>query len=97
GLLLRSHRATADLGPLGPRVEGAMGLWLHNTLAFSVEGTPLGLLDVQCWARDGREFGKHHQRKQRPIEQKESYKWLKSFQQVVKAQRSSSDTLLVSV
>jgi len=53
-----------------------MGLWLHNTMAFSVEGTPLGLLDVQYWARDAREFGKHHQRKQRPIEQKESYKWL---------------------
>src|SRR6184192_130996 len=34
---------------------------------------------------------------QRPIEQKESYKWLKSFQQVAAAQRSCPDTLLVSV
>jgi hypothetical protein len=92
-----AHPATDDLGPLSTRVDGAMGLWLHNTMAFSVEGTPLGLLDVQCWARDGREFGKHHQRKQRPIEQKESYKWLKSFQQVVTAQRSSPETRLVSV
>jgi len=92
-----AHPATDDLGPLGTRVDGAMGLWLHNTMAFSLEGTPLGLLDVQCWARDGREFGKHHQRKQRPIEQKESYKWLKSFQQVAAAQRCSPETLLVSV
>ena len=92
-----AHPATDDLGPLSTRVDGSMGLWLHNTMAFSVEGTPLGLLDVQCWARDAQEFGKHHQRKQRPIEQKESYKWLKSFQQVATAQRSSPDTLLVSV
>jgi hypothetical protein len=92
-----AHPATDALGPLSTRVDGSMGLWLHNTMAFAVEGTPLGLLDVQCWARDAQEFGKHHQRKQRPIEQKESYKWLKSFQQVATAQRSSPDTLLVSV
>jgi hypothetical protein len=92
-----AHPATDDLGPIGTHREGSMGLWLHNTMAFSVEGTPLGLLDVQCWARDAREFGKHHQRKQRPIEQKESYKWLKSFQQVAAAQRLCPDTQLVSV
>jgi hypothetical protein len=92
-----AHPATDALGPLSTRVDGSMGLWLHNTMAFTVEGTPLGLLDVQCWARDAQEFGKHHRRKQRPIEQKESYKWLKSFQQVATAQRSSPDTLLVSV
>jgi Domain of unknown function (DUF4338)/Transposase DNA-binding/Transposase Tn5 dimerisation domain len=92
-----AHPATDDLGPLSTRVDGSMGLWLHDTMAFSVEGTPLGLLDVQCWARDAKEFGKHHQRKQRPIEQKESCKWLKSFQQVAAAQRLCPDTLLVSV
>ena len=92
-----AHPATDDLGPLGTRVDGSMGLWLHDTMAFSVEGTPLGLLDVQCWARDPKEFGKHHQRKQRPIEQKESCKWLKSFQQVARAQCFCPDTLLVSV
>ena len=31
---------------------GPIGLMLHDTMAFSVEGTPLGLIDVQCWARD---------------------------------------------
>lgn len=92
-----AHPATEDLGPLASQLEGSRGLWLHTTMAFSVEGTPLGLLDVQCWARDAQAFGKHHQRKQRPIEQKESYKWLKSFQQVAEAQRGSPETLLVSV
>ena len=92
-----AHPATEDLGPIGSHVDRSMGLLLHDTMAFSLEGTPLGLLDVQCWARDANEFGKHHQRKQRPIEKKESYKWLKSFQHVAEAQRQCPDTMLVSV
>ena len=92
-----AHPATEDLGPISTHVDGSMGLLLHDTMTFSMEGTPLGLLDVQCWARDPDEFGKHHQRKQRPIEQKESFKWLKSFQQVVEAQRQCPNTMLVSV
>jgi hypothetical protein len=91
-----AHPATQDLGPIGAHKD-AMGLLLHNTMAFSLEGTPLGLLDVQCWARDAKEFGKHHQREHRPIEQKESFKWLKSFQQVAQVQRQCSNTILVSV
>lgn len=92
-----AHPATEDLGPIGARVDGAMGLLLHDTMAFSVEGTPLGLLDVQCWARDAAEFGKRHRSQQRPIEQKESFKWLKSFQHIAEAQRQCPDTTLVSV
>lgn len=86
-----------DLGPITSRQEGAVGLWLHSTLAFNAEGTPLGLLDVQCWARDGSQFGKHHQRQQRPIEEKESGKWLKSFRAVAEVQRQMPGTRLVSV
>jgi len=78
-------------------VDGSIGLLLHDTMAFSLQGTPLGLLDVQCWARAASEFGKHQQRKQRRIEEKESYKWLKSFQHVAEAQRQCPDTMLVSV
>ncbi len=52
---------------------------LHDTMAFNVERTPLGLLDVQCWARDGQEMGKAQRRRELPIEHKESAKWLRSF------------------
>ena len=92
-----THPATENLGPIGPAKDGVIGLIVHDTLAFSVEGTPLGLLDVQCWARDGEEFGKRNRCKQRPIEEKESYKWLRSFQSVAEAQRQCPDTMLVSM
>jgi hypothetical protein len=92
-----THPATENLGPIGSIKEGIIGLIVHDTMAFSVEGTPLGLLDVQCWARDAEEFGKKHQRKQRTIEEKESYKWLRSFQGVAEAQRHCPNTMLVSM
>jgi hypothetical protein len=92
-----SHPATEGLGPIGSKPTGIIGLLLHSTMGFSLEGTPLGLLDVQCWARDGAAFGKKHQRKQRPIEEKESAKWLKSFQRVAEAQRRLPATQLISV
>jgi len=75
-----AHPETNGMGPIGSSKDGAVGLIMHDTMAFTGEGTPLGLIDVQCWARDSGTFGKHHERKQKPIEQKESIKWLKSLE-----------------
>jgi hypothetical protein len=88
---------TEGLGPIGSDADGALGLVVHDTMAFTLEGTPLGLMDVQCWARNGAEFGKKHQRKKRPIDEKESRKWLESFKRVAEAQRQCPSTTLVSV
>jgi hypothetical protein len=92
-----THPATADLGLIGYRKNGGIGLLVHDTMAFNPEGTPLGLLDVQSWARDPDEFGKKHKRHALPIEEKESYKWLKSYEKVARAQRECKDTVFVSV
>ena len=92
-----AHPATENLGPIGTSADGAIGLVVHDTMAFNLDGTPLGLLDVQCWARDPEQFGKRHQRHELPIEQKESYKWLRSFESTQRAQGQCADTVLVSV
>ncbi len=92
-----THPATNDLGPIGSSPDGIVGLIVHDTMAFSLEGTALGLVDVQCWARNGDEFGKKHQRKQRPIEQKESNKWLQSYRKTAEIQQHCPNTTLVSV
>jgi Domain of unknown function (DUF4338)/Transposase Tn5 dimerisation domain/Transposase DNA-binding len=86
-----------DLGPISSSAEGAVGLWLHSTLAFNREGTPLGLLEVQCWARDAQTFGKRHQRKDLPIEKKESFKWVKSYRALAEVQKLCPQTRLISV
>jgi len=92
-----THAATTGLGTITNNPNGAMGLEVHDTLAFTPSGIPLGLLDVQVWARDPADFGKKHTRRKRPIETKESYKWLASFQAAMHAQRLCPNTRVVSV
>ena len=92
-----AHPATTGLGLIGTQVTGPVGLWVHDTMAFTVEGVALGLLDVQVWARDPAAFGKKHQRYELPIEQKESVKWLRSFEAVTAVQRRLPATTVVSV
>lgn len=92
-----AHPATERLGPLAFKANGLIGLLVHDTMAFSVEGTPLGLMDVQCWARDFNDIGKKKRRRRLPIEQKESYKWLVSFNKLIEAQKHCPQTTLVSV
>jgi hypothetical protein len=92
-----AHTATEGLGPINTKQDKAVGLIMHDTMAFSKEGTPLGLMDVQCWARDEEEAGKRERRKELPIEEKESLKWIKSYRAVAQAQKLCPDTMLVSV
>ncbi len=92
-----THMATEHLEPIDNHPSD-LGLLLHDTLCFNPEGIPLGLLDVQCWARDGKSLGKvkedHHKL---PIEQKESYKWLVSFRKVIEAQERCPQSMFVSI
>lgn len=92
-----THPATENLGPIGNTQEGIIGLLVHDTMAFNLEGTPLGLLDVQCWARDPEQFGKKHKRRQMAFEDKESVKWLRSLEAVAGVQSQCPQTQIVSV
>ena len=91
------HAATDGLGPIGSWATGPQGLHLHSTLTFNTTGTPLGFLDVQCWARDIEAFGKKAKRHILPIEEKESYKWIVSYRAVAAIQKRCPKTMLVSV
>jgi len=84
-------------GPIGSSKASSMGLILHDTMSFSSEGVPLGLLDMQVWARDGDDRQKKHRRGILPIEEKESVKWLKSYRATAEAQKLCPDTTLISV
>lgn len=92
-----AHPATVGLGPISPKPEGVVGLLLHDSMAFNLAGTPLGLLDVQCWARDPKQFHKKQFRHELPIEQKESQKWLSAYRKVAEAGQRCPNTTLVSV
>jgi hypothetical protein len=90
-----SHPATRGLGPLGP--TACQGLLVHSTLAFTPERVPLGLLAQHVWARDPDDVGKRTRRKQLPISQKESQKWLTSLAAVCRVQDECPQTRFVSI
>jgi hypothetical protein len=90
-----SHPATKGLGPLGH--TACQGLHVHSTLALTPERVPLGLLAQQVWARDPTDVGKRARRKQLPISQKESQKWLSSLDAVLSAREACPTTRFVSV
>lgn len=70
------HPATVGLGPLDN--EKVQGFFAHSTLAVTTEGVPLGLLAQEVWVRAETE---QPPAKNRPIAEKESYKWLKALQE----------------
>jgi hypothetical protein len=92
-----THRECAMLGPIGDRQSQAVGLLVHDTMAYNLEGTPLGLIDLQCWARDAEDRGKRERRYALPIEQKESAKWLVSYRAAARLQAECPGTIVVSV
>jgi hypothetical protein len=71
------HRATAGLGYLSALEQ--RGLFVHSTLCAQPEGTPLGLLHQQVWARDDADFGKRKGRGGKATAAKESQRWLDSL------------------
>ena len=88
-------RVAEGLGPLGH--PACHGLLVHTPLAITPERVPLGLLAQQVWARDPDDIGKRARRKQLPISQKESQKWLHSLDAVFTARDCCPPTCMVSV
>ena len=93
-----AHPATEQLGPIGEKKTKQVGMLVHDTMLYNEEGTPLGLWDVQCWVRDEEQLElSPEERRQRPIEQKESYKWLQSFAAASRLQQRCPKTQVVSM
>jgi hypothetical protein len=67
----------AGLGYLDNKL--GQGLLLHSSMVVGTSGTPLALLYQQIWARDINDLGKGKNRRGKPIEEKESYKWIKGI------------------
>ncbi len=72
-----THRATQGLAPISTRGHRTVGLLSHSTLAVTPTGQALGLIHHRCQARS--EGGSAKERHQKPVEQKESVKWLQSL------------------
>lgn len=90
-----NHRKTTGLGSIGKGCSMGKGLQSHGALAVSPDGLPLGIMDIEIWARDFPDKSltkedKHKINKTKSVDQKESKKWLECFKQV---QANTPETL----
>lgn len=74
------HMKTTGMGPIGAGTE--QGFLLHSALALTTDGVPLGLVGQIAGARDPESRGNRAHRKPLPIEEKESYRWLRIQAQI---------------
>ena len=87
--------ALAGAGPLSNR--HGHGFLAHSTLALTPQRVPLGLIAQQVWGRPTDAAPTAPTRKRRPIEHKESYKWLRSLQATIQVQAQCPQTRFVAV
>jgi hypothetical protein len=82
--------------------ESRRGAFFHPTMGFSTEGVPLGFVSQQTWIREKlkchlSEQEKQDDRRSRPIEEKESYRWLIGLNAAKQTAVACPDTRIVAV
>jgi hypothetical protein len=81
------HPNTRGLGPIGMGTEYDRGLIMHNALAFSACGVPLGLLSQRIWVRKDVVAEGYQEKIERlqctAIDEKESSKWLLGLRETI--------------
>jgi hypothetical protein len=70
---------------------------MHSLLAVSPDGLPLGVLGLKTWVRPEGSQGCAAQRRSRPIDEKESVKWLEGLAHLSTLKPHCPDTRLVGV
>lgn len=90
------HKKTRGLGPIGDKVSNALGLIVHHTLTVTPRGLPLGELTHQCWARLGH-HNTEYKCEDKPIEEKESYRWVEALRETAELAASHKRSLVVTI
>jgi hypothetical protein len=92
-----SYSDRSGLGLVGSGADGVKGLWLHTSMAFTEQGRALGIMRAEHWQRDPATFGKALVRSERATADKESQRWLNSFEDCVKWAQNCPGTRYVNV
>ena len=87
------------LGVIGTNNTGGQsrGLHLHSTLVVAPNGLPLGILQAQCAAPELRSPEEKRSSHAIPIEEKNTFSWIKGFRGTVEAAAQIPNTRIVNV
>jgi hypothetical protein len=91
----RPKKPVKGAGPLS--YEERTGFFQHVQLPVTPERLPLGVLDVLTWGRDPEDYGKNDRRKTKPIEEKESYRWLLGYRRACAVAAAVPATQIISI
>lgn len=95
----RPETQVRGAGPLSD--GGRRGAFLHLLHAFTLDGTPLGTVEASPWVREeGPSLQQSltlNERKRRPLEEKESYRWVVALRQAHDLARQFPQTRIVCV
>lgn len=69
--------------------------FLHPTIAITSDRVPLGTVSLKIWKRPQQSVRAEHANK--PIEEKESYRWIEGYQAACDIQAQAPETLIVSL
>jgi hypothetical protein len=87
----------------GPLNDGnRWGLYVHPVLVMTPQRVPLGVVDAEMWSRDPQELEKsskerRQERRKKPFEEKESYRWLKGYETACRIAAEAPSTKVVCV
>lgn len=89
-----AHSSKEGLGPIGPAKQ-SNGMLMHSVLALDSQRIPLGLLDINIWARDRDKYGQGKYKRKKCVCEKESQKWLTGLQKAEQAVDADVSLLVV--
>jgi hypothetical protein len=86
-----------NLGQIGTNQKhcNVKGLKMHSSLALNTRGIPLGVLRVDQWAPEPADKNTH--RNNLPIEEKDSYRWIETYLDIVNLSSRLPNTSLVCI
>jgi len=65
------------------------GFLVHSLLAVKENSSVLGIINQDIWIRKESDYGKRSKRKNKPIKQKESYRWIQSIKKCKEIKKNS--------
>lgn len=93
--ITRPHQQVEGAGPLDGGTR--RGAFVHPLAAFTPDGTPLGTVSMQIWTREESAPAKDPSRRSRPIEQKESFRWVQGLRAARQVAQELPQTQVVCI
>ena len=89
------NKSANRLGNIGE--DYARGMLLHPTIAVTPDRLNLGIISAKLWTREDKEGAEKRTDRYRPIEEKESIRWLESYEQALEASKRYPEKTIVNV